>query len=148
MSAESKILIRFPGGRRVDAALGAHVVHTDQPVSKGGEDSAPSPFDLFLAAIGTCAGIFVQGFCAQRNIPVENLQLVERPEYGADGVLVGVDLALHLPPEFPERYREAILRVVEQCSVKRAIAAQPVFRVHAEPSPAAAEPAALEGAHV
>lgn len=129
MSASAEIIVTFPGGRRVDAQVGRHVVHTDQPEGGGGEDSAPSPFELFLASLGTCAGIFVQGFCAKRGLPVDGIRIVEHPAFGPDGVLTSVALDIELPASFPEKYREALVRVAEQCSVKRAIAAQPVFTV-------------------
>jgi putative redox protein len=131
MKEPSEIIVTLPGGRRVDAQIGAHIVHTDQPVSNGGADSAPSPFQVFLASIGACAGIFVQGFCAARRLPTGGIHIVERPRFTDDGVLSAVELELQLPPGFPERYREALVRVVEQCSVKKAIAAQPTFTVHA-----------------
>lgn len=140
MSAPTEIVVTLPGGRRVDAQVGGHVVHTDQPVSNGGLDSAPSPFDLFLASLGACAGIFVQGFCAQRGLPTGGIRVVERPAFGPDGVLASVDLELQLPADFPEKYRAPLTRVVEQCSVKRAIAAQPQFTVRT--SAAAPEAAA------
>jgi putative redox protein len=140
MSSTSNILVTLPGGRRVAAQVGQHIVQTDQPGENGGEDTAPSPFDLFLASIGTCAGIFVQGFCVKRGIPYEEIRILERPEYDAEGVLVGIDLDLQLPAGFPERYRDAIVKVVEQCSVKRAILRQPRFRIRAELS-GIAEPA-------
>ena len=142
MSTTNEILITLPGGRRVDAQVGDQVLHTDQPRSNGGEGSAPSPFELFLASIGTCAGIFIQGFCAKRGIPTEGIQIVERPAFDAEGVLVTVDLEVRLPAGFPERYRDAVVRVAEQCSVKRAIAAQPQFRVHAESAIVAPEESA------
>lgn len=123
----SEITISLPGGRRVDARVGAHTVHTDQAREDGGEDSAPRPFQLFLASIGTCAGIYVQGFCAKRNIPTEGIRLVERPSFDDKGTLVKVELRVELPASFPEKYRDAVLRSVEQCSVKRSIQAQPVF---------------------
>lgn len=129
MSDTRELIITLPGKRRVDAAFGHHVVHTDQPLDNGGEDTAPSPFNLFLAALGTCAGIFVQGFCAKRNLPYEGIRLVQRPSYGPDGTLTAVDIDILLPPDFPENYREAVARVAEQCSVKKAIAAQPRFTV-------------------
>ncbi len=129
MNEPNEIIVTIPGKRRVDAQVGAHLVRTDQPIANGGEDTAPSPFQLFLASIGACAGIFVSGFCAARKIPTGDIRIVERPRYGADGVLSGVDLDLQLPPDFPEKYREALVKVVEQCSVKRAIAAQPRFSV-------------------
>ena len=129
MSSTSEITITLPGGRRVDAQVGRHVVHSDQPRDNGGDDTAPSPFDLFLASMGACAGIFVQGFCAKRGISTEGLTLTERATFGEDGVLAAVELELHLPPGFPEKYRDAVVKVAEQCSVKRAIAAQPRLTV-------------------
>ena len=130
-STPEDIVVTLPGGRRVDARVGAHVVHTDQPVHNGGEDAAPSPFQLFLASLATCAGIFVQGFCAKRGIPSEHIRLVQRAEYGEGGVLRAVELEVHLPADFPEKYRGAVLAAVEGCSVKKAIAAGPELRARA-----------------
>lgn len=138
MSSASEIIAYLPGGRRVDALVGGHVIHTDQPRDNGGEDGAPSPFEHFLASMATCAGIFVQGFCARRGLPTEGIRVVERPEFDDDGTLTEVNLTVELPPSFPEKYRDAVLRSVEQCSVKRAIQAQPTFKVSA----ATVEPAA------
>ena len=120
-----EMLIDFPGGARVDAHYGPFTVATDQPPAS----SAPAPFDLFLASIGTCAGIFVQGFCQKRGLPFERIRILERPSYAADGTLTGVDLDIQVPADFPEKYRDALVRVAEQCSVKRAIQAQPSFTV-------------------
>jgi ribosomal protein S12 methylthiotransferase accessory factor len=130
MANVSEIVVTLPGGRRVDARVGEHVVRTDQPRDNGGEDTAPSPFELFLASIGTCAGIFVQGFCAKRGLSTEGIRILERtrsdPETGA---LAAVELDIEVPPTFPEKYREALVRVADGCSVKRAILAQPTFEV-------------------
>lgn len=131
MASHEPMVVMLPGGRRVDVQVGRHLVRTDQPVKGGGEDAAPSPFDLFLASIGACAGIFVQGFCAARKLPFEGITILERPHFGDDGVLEAVDLELQLPKDFPERYRDAVIKVAEQCSVKKAIAAQPRFTVTA-----------------
>jgi putative redox protein len=130
MATASEIIVTLPRGRRVDAQVGTHTIHTDQPLGNSGEDAAPTPFDVFLASMGACAGIFVQGFCANRCIPYEEIRVVERPEYHAGGTLRGVDFDIQLPPAFPEKYLGALVRAVEQCSVKRAIQAQPSFRVH------------------
>jgi len=134
LSSSSEIVVTLAGNRRVDALVGAHRLHTDQPRDNGGDDTAPSPFQLFLASLGTCAGIFVQGFCARRNIPFEEIRIRQRADIDSAGTLRGVALEVELPPGFPERYREALIRAVEQCSVKRAIQAQPSFTVHAIPA--------------
>ncbi|MFO0598269.1 MAG: OsmC family protein [Myxococcaceae bacterium] len=131
MATNQPLIVTLPGQRRVDVQLGRHVVHTDQPLTNGGEDVAPSPFDTFLASIGACAGIFVQGFCKARNLPTEGIRIIEEPHFGEDKVLSGVDLRIELPADFPEKYRDAVIKVAEQCSVKKAIAAHPHFNVTA-----------------
>jgi putative redox protein len=136
MAGASEIVVTLPGGRRVDAQVGAHVVRTDQPRSNGGEDAAPTPFQLFLASLGTCAGIFVQGFCASRGLSPEGIRIVEQPELDREtGVLRAVALRIEVPASFPEKYREALVRVAEQCSVKRTIQAQPTFSVETVVTP-------------
>lgn len=129
MGNTTTLSVSLPGGRRVDAKVGNHVVRTDQPKDNGGEDTAPSPFELFLTSIGTCAGIFIQGFCARRDIPYRDIRIEQRMDFSEDGTLKAVDLEVLLPAGFPEKYREAIVKVAEQRSVKKAIAAQPHFKV-------------------
>ena len=126
----SEMVVTLPGGKRVDTRVGQHVIRTDQPVSNGGEDSAPSPFSLFLAAIGTCAGIYVAGFCQKRGLPTEGIRIRQRNEVDPEtGVLRRVELDIEVPPSFPDRYHDALVRVADQCAVKKAIQAQPVFEV-------------------
>ena len=128
----SQMIVTLPGGKRVDTAIGNHVIRTDQPTSAGGEDSAPTPFDLFLASIGTCAGIFVAGFCQKRGLPTEGIRIAQRNEVDREtGTLLRVELDIRVPADFPEKYLEALVRVADQCKVKKAIQAQPVFAVKA-----------------
>lgn len=128
----SEMIVTLPGGKRVDAQIGNHVIRTDQPAAGGGEDSAPAPFDLFLASIGTCAGIYVAGFCQKRGLPTEGIRIVQRNHSDPEsGTLVRVELDVLLPAGFPEKYVEAVVRVADQCKVKKAIQAQPVFEVKA-----------------
>jgi ribosomal protein S12 methylthiotransferase accessory factor len=125
-----EMIVTLPGGKRVDTQIGSHVVRTDQPVANGGEDSAPAPFELFLASIGTCAGIYVAGFCQKRNIPTDGIRLRQRYQFAPEtGVLAKVELDIEVPPSFPAQYREALVRVADQCAVKKAIQAQPAFAV-------------------
>jgi putative redox protein len=127
-----EIKITFPGGKRVDAEVGGMTVKTDQPVKYGGDGTAASPFEHFLASIGTCAGIFVLSFCQQRNIPTEGISLTQRMEYvpAEKGMKLGkIVVDIHLPADFPEKYRDAIIRVADQCAVKKTILTPPEFEV-------------------
>lgn len=122
--------ISFPGGLAVEAAYRGHTIRTDQPRGAGGADSAPSPFDLFLAAIGTCAGYYALRFCQERGLPTDGLGLTletERGE-GRDHV-TAVRLEIVLPSGFPEKYRAAIVRAAEHCKVKAHIEQPPRFEV-------------------
>jgi ribosomal protein S12 methylthiotransferase accessory factor len=123
--------VRFPGGKRFDATVGAHVLRTDQPASLGGDDSAPAPFDLFLASLATCAGIYVLGFCQARGIPTDGIELVQRSENAPDGRLASVALEVVLPPDFPAKYVPAVLRAAEGCKVKKTLAAPPEITIRA-----------------
>jgi ribosomal protein S12 methylthiotransferase accessory factor len=124
------ITVTFPGGKRVDAHVGAHVVRTDQPVESGGEGSAAAPFDVFLASLATCAGIYVLGFCQARGLSTEGLGLRQSVELDpATHLPKRIHIELSLPPTFPEKYRVAIARAAEGCKVKRTIAAAPAFDV-------------------
>jgi putative redox protein len=129
-SGASEMIVTFPGGKRVDTEAGGHAVRTDQPRDGGGDDSAPAPFGLFLAAIGTCAGIYVLGFCQKRELPTDGIRIRQRNHFDpATGVLARVELDVEVPPSFPEKYRDALVRVADQCAVKKAIQAQPAFAV-------------------
>ncbi len=124
------IQVTFPGGKQVDAKIGEFVIKTDQPKDLGGEARFPAPFELFLSSLATCAGIYALGFCQARGLSTEGLGLVQRHEYDAAGKrLLKVTLELTLPAGFPETHRAAIVRAVENCKVKKAIAEAPTFEV-------------------
>lgn len=122
--------ITFPGGTRVDASAGATTIPTDQSVSSGGEGSAPEPYMLFLASMGTCAGIYVLRFCQSRGLSTAGLGLTQTMEWDeATHKLAQVRLDIHLPPGFPEKYKEAVIRAADQCAVKRTLQDPPQFDI-------------------
>ena len=125
-----EMVIDFPGGARVDAHFGPFTVPTDQPTKGGGEGTAATPFATFLASIGTCAGIYVLGFCRQRGLPTEGIRIVQRmvPD-PATGLIGRIALDIHVPPDFPEKYRPALIRAAEQCAVKKHIEHPPHFEI-------------------
>lgn len=122
--------VTFPGGARVDAEFGPHIIRTDQPAHAGGEGSAPAPFSLFLASIGTCAGIYVLSFLRQRGLPTDGVQVVQRilPD-PRTGMVGSIELDIQVPPDFPEKYREALVRAASQCAVKKHLENPPQFEV-------------------
>ncbi len=121
-----EMVIDFPGGLRVDAHFREHTIETDQPPA----DSAPMPFELFLASIGTCAGIYVLGFCKQRNLPTEGIRIIQRNHANpASGLVDSIELEIQVPPAFPEQYHSALVRSAELCKVKKTLEHPPTFDV-------------------
>jgi putative redox protein len=121
-----EMIIDFPGGSRVDAHFGNFTVATDQlPVA-----SAPSPFEIFLASIGTCAGIYVLGFCQQRQLPTDGIRIVERIDYNPVTRMVDtIGLEIQVPSDFPEKYRDSLIRSAELCAVKKHLEKPPRFEI-------------------
>jgi putative redox protein len=122
--------VDFPGGARVDAQFGPFLVHTDQSRSEGGEGSAPSPFDLFLAATATCPGYYVLRFCQARGIATTGIHLVQRLEIDpTSGHVTKILIEIQLPADFPDKYKPAVIRAAEQCTVKKHLQRPPAFEI-------------------
>jgi putative redox protein len=126
----STMTVTFPGGKRVDAIYDGFTIKTDQSPKDGGEGSAPQPFDLFLASIATCAGIYVKGYCDARKIPTDSLGLEMRIERDHEQHRIGkLVLEIKLPEGFPEKHREAVIRAADLCAVKKHILNPPRFEI-------------------
>jgi len=132
---EELLQVRFPGRKRVDAQVRDRLIQTDQMPDEGGEGSAPQPFELFLASIATCAGVYAKDFCDAREIPSDGMALSMSGEYDEKKRrFVKFTLRLTLPEQFPEKYRKSIVRVMDLCSVKKLIVNAPEFELTAEPA--------------
>lgn len=124
--------IFFENGKKVNARLNGIIIKTDQPVEAGGEGSAPAPFDLFLASIGTCAGIYVKSFCMQRSIPTDDIKIYQSMEYDSSKGLIGkIRLDIELPGTFPEKYKDAVIKAANLCAVKKHLLNPPEIDVTA-----------------
>ncbi len=124
------VTLSFPGGKRVDARIGQWDIPTDQAQDSGGQGTAPEPFQYFISSIATCAGIYLLGFCQSRKIPTENIALRMRSEWNEKAKRVErIVFEVDLPPDFPEKYKESVIRVINMCTVKKHILNPPEFEV-------------------
>ena len=124
------IEITFDGGKVITAHVNGKTIKTDQSVKHGGGGTAPEPFELFLASIGTCAGIYVKSFCDQRGINGEGIKIIQSVEIDPDKrVPSRFGLNIQLPADFPEKYRTAVINAAELCLVKKTISNSPQFEI-------------------
>ena len=131
--SDREIRVTFSGGVKVDAVYKGFVIKTDQPVHQGGENTAPAPFDLFLASIATCAGFYMVAFCRERGIPLEDAGVIMHTEKNPETKMIDkIKIELRLPAGFPEKYLRAVIKAVDYCTVKAHIMKPPAFEITAE----------------
>lgn len=122
--------ITFEGKKKIIADFNGHRIVTDQPLRAGGEGSAPAPFDLFLASIGTCAGIYVKSFCDQRGISTEGISLEQEMKYNSETHLISeLEIRIILPETFPDKYKDAVINSANLCAVKKHLHNPPAMSV-------------------
>jgi len=122
--------ISFEGKKKVNAEFNGQIIPTDQPLQAGGDGSAPAPFTLFLASIGTCAGIYVKSFCDQRNISTDDISISQIMNYNYKSRLIdNIEIKVHLPKDFPEKYKPAVINAVNLCAVKEHLKNPPNIEV-------------------
>jgi len=115
--------ISFPGGKKVDSSFKGFTVRTDQNKRQGGEGSAPSPTELFLASIATCAGFYAMAFCEKRKLNTDKLKVkVDFQAHKKTYMIEKIVIYLSLPPNFPQKYKDALIRAVDLCHVKKHLA--------------------------
>jgi len=126
----STLKVSFPGGSRVDAEFNGFTLRTDQSKRNGGGGTAPPPFDLFLASLATCAGFYVKAYCDARQLATEGLALQMRVERDEVRHRVGrLRLEIQLPPDFPEKYRDGVVRAADQCAVRKHLLEPPAIDI-------------------
>lgn len=124
--------INFNGNKQVSANYKGFTIKTDQPTSEGGDGMAPEPYDLFLAALGTCAGAYIIYFCESRNIPTDNIGMTLGFQKNEKTHLIEqINMDIHLPSDFPEKYRKVVVRAAQMCTVKRTLDHPPVIQINA-----------------
>jgi len=126
------VRIRLGEGTKVEAQIRDHIVVTDQIEKAGGENTAPNPFELFLASIGTCAGFYLQAFCRKHKIPTDDIELEMALDRNEETKLIEtITIRVSFPLNFPRKYVPACIKSAEQCTVKKHLQDPPTVLLEA-----------------
>jgi len=129
-----ELKVVFGDKYKIDVEYKGFTVKTDQPVRDGGDGTAPAPFDYFLISLASCAGFYAVAFCRERKIPIEGLGVAMTTERGEVSKLIDkVTITVDLPAGFPEKYRFALIKAIDHCTVKANILRPPQFEIVARP---------------
>ncbi|WP_027177978.1 OsmC family protein [Maridesulfovibrio bastinii] len=122
--------IEFGEGKKLDAKINGFSVAVEEPVKAGGSGSAPNPVELFLVSLASCAAVYARRFCESRSISTEGFEMKAFCEMDPDkNHIEKVRYQLHLPKDFPEKYKAALLRSVDLCTVKKHLINPPSFEL-------------------
>jgi len=123
--------ISFPGDKKVDAEYKGFTIKTDQSKLSGGEGIYPEPFSLFVASIGTCTGFYVLSFCQKRKIPTEDIELILNINKNKETHMIDkIDIEIQVPENFPENYKNAVIKSAELCAVKKHLEKPPIIDIY------------------
>jgi uncharacterized OsmC-like protein len=127
------IVVTWDGGVRFSANIRGHKLTVDQPVNGGGEDSAPMPVELVPTALGTCVAYYVHQFLSARGLDATGLT-VETSATGAAGPnrLARFEVQVRIPGGLPDKYRDAVVRAAESCTVHHTLTHTPEIVVELE----------------
>lgn len=126
------IEVDLPGKQKVRGKLNGFEIMTDQPHESGGDNEFPSPFELFLASLATCAGYYVVAFCGSRDIPTDKITLsCDFPRNPSSKLVENAVIRINLPADFPDKYRDAVVRSAQKCTVKKHLENPPTITVEA-----------------
>jgi putative redox protein len=92
-----------------------------------------SPYMIYLSTVGMCSAVYVRAFFNQRNFDLSQVTLDQEISYNDETKMVeNIEILVNLPSDFPEKYKNAIKAVVDQCPVKKHFVNPPAVGVTAK----------------
>lgn len=116
------IRVNYERGDRFEVAIRQHVVHVDQPAQDGGDDTGPTPTELFVAGLASCVAFYARRFLARHGLPDKGLAVTAEFTMAEHPARVGeIRAEITLPDGVPEERRSALLAVALHCTVHNSL---------------------------
>ncbi len=114
--------------------IGSHHLEADEPVSFGGTDRGPSPYDLLLAALGSCTSMTIGLYARKRHWPLENVTVSLRHSkiHAADcdncetkeGKIDRIERDIHLTGSLADEQRAKLMEIANKCPVHQTLTSE------------------------
>ena len=130
--AEGLVIVRGAADGFVqEISAGAHRLRSDEPASAGGTDSGPTPYDLLLAALGSCTSMTVAMYARRKQWPLRRVTVrlrhsrVHAEDCAAcetqDAQLTVIDRDIELDGSLGEDQRARLLAIANRCPVHQTL---------------------------
>ena len=137
--------VRYPDGDRFAIAVRDHMLTVDQPLTDGGEDTAPTPTELLVASLASCVAFQARRYLTRHQLPTTGLTVTADYTLGSHPARVtDIRIDIQLPHAVPVERLDALLAVTRHCTVHNTLADPPTVTVTLASAPA---PAASRSAH-
>ena len=117
-----------------EIAIGPYRLLADEPISAGGEDSGPSPYDLLTAALGACTAMTVRQYADRKELPLERVRVNLRHNKihakdcseceTREGRIDRIDRVIELEGPLDDAMRAKLLEIADKCPVHRTLHAE------------------------
>jgi len=131
-AAPGEVLVREVDGRFAqDVLAGPHRLRADEPERYGGADSGPSPYDLLLAALGTCTAMTVRMYADRKDLDLDAVEVRLRHEKihaedcaeceTREGRVDRIERVIDLEGDLAPEQRQKLLEIADRCPVHRTL---------------------------
>lgn len=142
--AEGVVRVETAGGKFLqDIYASGHHLLGDEPIGYGGSNLGPTPYDLLLAALGTCTSMTIKLVADREGIPLSHVavDLSHQRCHSADCADQGegkpkldvIDRVISLEGPLDEAQRARLLAIADRCPVHRTLENHPVIRTSLSP---------------
>ena len=124
--------VRFVAGEAYEVAVRGHRLVVDQPTDAGGQDSAPTPTELFVASLATCVAFYAGRYLTRHGYGRDGLAVSVGYEMASDrpARVGGIRLTVRVPAGLPPERWAALRAVVSHCTVHNSLASPPSVTIH------------------
>ncbi len=107
------------------------MITVDQPISDGGEDTAPTPTELFVASLASCVAFYARRYLSRHSLPTGGLAVTAEYQMGSRPARVSdIQVGIRVPDGVPMERRAALLAVASHCTVHNSLADAPQVTVN------------------
>ncbi len=140
----TEVVVRGGRGLSQQIEAGGHQIVADEPVSAGGQDLGPNPYELLLAALGSCSAMTVRLYADRKGWPLEGLEIrLSHTRIHADdcrdcetrsGWLDQISKRVALRGPLDEAQRQRLAEIAERCPVQVSLTRETVVRQELAPA--------------